>query len=308
VSRSTGQVAFCATAPGADVGDRLAQSELWAMDFDGQDVRPLAAPGLSCAEPAFAPDGGTIAFTVDETGANPPRFSIWVVSAEGRDEQRLSSQSDEWSRFGPQWIDANRLVYAASAEDGRSTLFVFNTASTAEQDIGADLVRGETYQSLGRPLVAPDGGAIAVEGLRPSGAGADLLLIGPDGEALPNQGQIAGGYWNRPLAWGTDGTLFYMTTACASDVAQSYTLRTRSLAGGDDSLIASGATLGGFGSFAAADKGLAYVALDHAPAGPRGPLQIDPQSQSALWFWDVGGMGGRARLVSAQSAIGAVAP
>jgi hypothetical protein len=307
-SQAASQVAFCATAPGADVGDRLAQSQLWSIDFDGKNVQSLASQGLSCAEPAFSPDGKTIAFTVDETGANPPRLSLWTVSASGGDEQRLTAQGDEWSRFGPQWIDGGRLVYAAQAEDGRSTLFVFNTANGSVRDIGAELMKGEAYQSLGGPLAAPDGTAIAVEGLRANDAGADQLRIDPNGELLPSQGQIAGGYWNRPLAWSADGMLFYLTTACPSDVAQTYALHARALKDGDDRLIAAGATLGGFGSFAAPGNGLAYVTLEHVPAGSRGPLRIDPQSQSTLWFWDVGGGGARAKLVSAQSAIGSIAP
>ena len=55
----------------------------------------------------------------------------------------------------------------------------FRTARTAdgtEQDIGADLVKGDRYQALGRPLAAHDGSAIAVEGLRANSDGADLQV------------------------------------------------------------------------------------------------------------------------------------
>lgn len=306
-SAAAKQVAFCATAPGVDVGDRLAQSTLWSIGFDGKNVQELASQGLSCAGPSFSPDGKSIAFTVDETGANPPRLSVWTISADGGGERRAIAVGDEWSRFGPQWLDGKRLVYAAAAEDGRSTLFLLSVDSGAEQDIGADLLKGDTYRALGRPLVAPDGSAIAVEALRANGAGAALLLIGPDGEVVSNQDPIAGGYWNRPLAWSADGTLFYLNSACASEVAQSYALRARVLKDGSDRLVAAGTALGGFGGFAAAGKGLAYVTLDRAAPGPRGPLAIDAQSPSALWFWDVGGTGVRAKLVGAPGAITSIA-
>jgi hypothetical protein len=304
---ATGQVAFCAIAPGADVGDQLAPSVLWSIDLDGKNAQALAVRGRTCAEPAFAPDGKTIAFVADETGATPPRLSIWTVASGGGSEQRITPNDDEWSRFGPQWLDSTQLVYAAAAEDGRSTLFV-RAANGAEQDIGADLVKGERYQALGRPLAAPDGSAIAVEGLRANADGADLLLIDATGAVLPNQGQIGNGYWNRPLAWNTDGTLFYLSIACASEVAQSYTIHTRALKDGADKLIAAGTSLGGIGQFAAVDQGVAYVTLANAPAGPRGPLSIERSSPSALWFWDIGGSGARGKLAEAQSAISDIAP
>jgi hypothetical protein len=304
---TAGRVAFCAIAPGADVGDQLAPSVLWSIDMDGKDAQALAVRSRTCAEPTFSPDGKTIAFVADETGATPPRLSIWTVAASGGGEQRVTSADDEWSRFGPQWLDSSRLVYAAAAEDGRSTLFV-RAANGAEQDIGADLVKGERYQALGRPLAAPDGSAIAVEGLRANAVGADLLLIDTTGAALPSQGQIGNGYWNRPLAWSSDGTLFYLSTSCASEVAQGYTIHSRALADGTDKTIAAGTTLGGLGQFTALDKGLAYVALAQSPPGPRGPLAMDRVSPSTLWFWDIGGSGGRAKLAEATSAIGELAP
>jgi dipeptidyl aminopeptidase/acylaminoacyl peptidase len=306
-SQVAGRVAFCAIAPGADVGDQLAPSVLWSIDLDGKDAQALAVRGRTCAEPTFAPDGKTIAFVADESGATPARLSIWTVATSGGDEQRVTSADDEWSRFGPQWLDGSRLVYAATAEDGRSTLFV-RTANGAEQDIGADLVKGDRYQALGRPLAAPDGSAIAVEGLRANTDGADLLLIDATGAAIPSQGQIGSGYWNRPLAWNADGTLFYLSTACASDVAQNYTIHTRVLKDGTDKLIAAGTTLGAIGQFATVDQGMAYVTLTRASAGPRGALSIESSSASALWFWDIGGSGARGKLAEAQSAISDIAP
>jgi hypothetical protein len=306
-SAAANQVVFCATAPGADVGDRGAPRSLWLIGFDGKNAQNLPLQDQSCADPAFAPDGKTIALTVDETGANPPRLSIWTIRTDGSAEQRATAADDEWSRFGPQWLDAKRLVYAAAAEDGRSTLFL-RTDSGAEQDIGADLVKGDIYQSLGRPSVAPDGNAIAVEALRANGSGADLLLIDTTGALLANQNQINAGYWNRPLAWNDAGTLYYLTTDCANAAAQSYAIHARTVKTGDDRVVVAGTTLGGIGSFTANAKGLVYVTLARASSGPRGPLAIDPDSASTLWFWDIGGTGARAKLADAPSAIGALAP
>jgi Tol biopolymer transport system component len=301
-SSAADMVAFCRAAPGAAPDDELAPSTLWTMKPDGSEAAEAAAAGHSCAEPAFAPDGTTIAFAVDDTGATPPRYSIWSVPTAGGDPQPVTSASDEWSRFGPQWLADGRLIYAAMAEDGRSTLFV-HSADGTEADVGANLVVGDRYRALGRPLAAADGSMVAVEGLRATRDGADLVLLDAKGAEVMT---IGDGYWNRPLTWGADGTLFYLKSSCASAVAQGYVLHARGKSG-DDRPIANGDTLGGLGAFAAVGKGLAYVALTHAPPGPRGPLAIDRSSASALWFWDVSG-GGRAKLVEANSAILDLAP
>src|SRR5262249_29651861 len=123
-------------------------------------------------------------------------------------------------RFGPQWLGNDQLIYAATAEDGRSTLFLHGS-DAQETDIGAALVLGNRYRALGRPLVAPDGSMIAVEGLRANASGADLVLLDAKGAELNT---IGGSYWSRPLAWNADGTLFYLNSACASDVALDYSL------------------------------------------------------------------------------------
>jgi hypothetical protein len=295
-------VAFCRAAPGAAPDDLRAPSTLWTIKSDGSEPVEVAAVGRACATPTFSPDGQTIAFAVDESGATPAHSAIWIVPSESGDPQRLTPEGDEWSRLAPQWLAGNRLVYAAEAEDGRSTLFLYRPEGL-EEDIGAGLVLGDRYRALGRPLAAPDGSMVAIEGLRATKDGADLVLLNTDGKEVA---MIGDGYWTRALAWGADGTLFSITTACPSAVAQSYAIFARPKSG-DSRLIASGDTLGGFGSFSASGSGLAYVTLAHAPASPRGPLAIDRASDSALWFWDVGG-GGRARLIEAPNAIDGLAP
>lgn len=336
VSAATGEVAFCAAAPGADAGDTLASSTLWAMTADGMDHRPIPISGRSCAFPSFSPSGARVAFAADETGAVPPRLSIYTVALSGdAAEQRLTAPQDEWSRFAPQWLGEDRLVYAAASEDGRSTLFL-READGTERDIGANLlvaklgpddsgapaataVRGTAtptatpiivsggarYRALGWPMASPDGSMIAVEAYRLDETGADLLLLDANGHELPGQSPIAGSvqqgpYWNRPVAWAADGTLYYLTTECFSQAAQSYALVARS--GGADREVARGVSLGGFGEFAAVEGGLAYVTLEGPPAGPFGPLRVARSSPSTLWFWDLAG-GGRDRLAQSDTAI-----
>lgn len=189
VSPDRSTLAFCRAAPGLDPADAElpVPSALWVSDADGQNARPLAQVGVSCADPAFSPDGATIAFAVDETGATPVQRALYTVPVAGGQARRLEEGVDEWSRFAPQWLAGGALVYAAEAQDGRSTLFL-RDASGNTRDIGAAvLVRQNAaapYAALGRPLAAPDGSRFAVEALRSDAPGADLIILDANGDLL----------------------------------------------------------------------------------------------------------------------------
>lgn len=308
-------IAFCATAPGAVAADAAAASTLWVLELDTGSVRQLTPPprGRSCADPVMSPDGTTIAYAVDESGIAPPQLRIFSVQVfPGAPAVALTPSGDEWSRYAPQWLDDARLVYAATAEDGRSTLFLREPDGT-ELDIGMALLvsgtggqRSTRYDGFGRPLAAPDGGAIAVEAFRIDRSGADLLILNRSGAEIERLSPIASGFWNRPVAWSADGALYYLSTACASDAVYEYTLHARS-ADGADRLLAAGIATGDLGVFAAHQNALAYVTFDRMPEGSGGPLRVTPDDPAALWYWDLA-RNARARLAETNRAITALAP
>ncbi|PDW01527.1 hypothetical protein CJ255_18700 [Candidatus Viridilinea mediisalina] len=195
VSPDGNSIAFCRAAPGLDPGDAElpVPSALWIMNVDGSNQRMLAQVGVSCADPAFSPDSGTLAFAVDETGAMPIKRAIYIVSTtRGGTARRLGSSGDEWSRFAPQWLQGGGIIYAAEAQDGRSTLFFRRTPSQSEEDVGADLlVRADghaPYAAFGRPLAAQDGSRVAVEALRSDAPGANLLILDARGTLIDTLG------------------------------------------------------------------------------------------------------------------------
>lgn len=81
VSPDAQTIAFCRTQD-ADVlpNPQTAPGALWLMDSDGSNQRVLTRPGYNCTNPAFSPDGSLIAFSVDESGVQPPVRSIWVTA------------------------------------------------------------------------------------------------------------------------------------------------------------------------------------------------------------------------------------
>lgn len=293
----TNMLAFCRAAPGAAPDDLRAPSTLWLSDGDGKDAVEVYSEGRTCASPDFSPDGSYVVFVVDESGATPPHTSIWVIASESGEAQRLTPEGDEWSRYAPQWLAGNRLVYAAEAEDGRSTLLMYRPEG-AELDIGAELVFGDRYSKLGLPLASPDGTLVAIEAYRATKAGTDLVLLNEDGDEVEVLGD---GYWNRALAWNEDGTLYSMTTICPSSIVHSYAIFARDK-DGKSTLVANGDTLGGFGSFSANGSGLAYIQYATIDAGLRGPEVMPRSSASTLWYWDVESSA-RSALVKQNRAI-----
>jgi hypothetical protein len=307
VSPDGQQLAFCRTGPGADPANaNESPGDLWTMAADGKGARLLARVGFNCADPAFSLDGSQVAWSVDETGVRPALRAVWVVQAGGGRALRVSGEGDEWSRSAPQWLEGNTLVYAADSPDGRSTLFL-RPAGGGERDIGAELVVGERYARLGRPLAARNGKLFAVEAQRVREPGSDLVLIDAAGAEQEVVGEAGSGsaavrpYWIRPLAWGNDGSLLYLTSDCLSTLVQNYSLHQRSSTG-NDQVLASGTSLGALGSVTAVNGGITYVLLQRPSPGARGPLAVEPRSPSALWLWDFDG-NTRSELHSAERAI-----
>ncbi|MGQ9480001.1 TolB family protein [Chloroflexus sp.] len=193
VSSGGDYLAFCRAEPGLDPADAVlaVPSTLWLLPRAGGEAQPLAQVGVSCADPVFSPDGATIAFAVDETGAIPTQWTIYTVPVSGGEPERVEAALDEWSRFMPQWLSGGRLVYRAEAPDGRSALFL--RLPTGEvRDVGAELLTDERlvvrYRGFGALIASPNGEYVAVEALRADDPGADLLILDSAGQLVERIG------------------------------------------------------------------------------------------------------------------------
>jgi TolB protein len=76
--------------------------DIWVMNADGSDARPLIASGASEQGPAWSPDGRTIAYQSDR-GAPPNYARIWLARSDGSRRHLLTRRLGErpvWSKRG----------------------------------------------------------------------------------------------------------------------------------------------------------------------------------------------------------------
>lgn len=282
VSRDGKQLAVCQELRGFGDAAYGVPGSLVLMNADGTNQRTLAV-GRACADPAFSPDGSRLAWVFDLAGAPPAARTVLTVSVLGGTPESAAT-GDEWERLAPQWLNDTTLLYQGQAADGRSVLF--RASNGDEQEISAGFVRGDRYRAVGPPLVAPDGKLIALEALRAEGTGAALLVIDSTGAIKQ---ELDDPFYSRPLTWDDDGALYYLTTACASDLVNDYELRL--LSGSSSRVVSAGRSLSELGSFVAIGKQLAYIAYADPSPGPFGGLRVPERGESSLWLRQVGGEG-----------------
>jgi hypothetical protein len=194
------------------------QSDLYAVSIDGGRPRRLTRHARA-ADPDVAPDGRTIACTVQLTG----RRAIATMPMPGRGETGepvplLSEEDTEWS--GPRWSPDGRTIAAerrrlggpseivvldvatrsvravvsssparnagpAWSADGRSLFFASDRDGGPFRIFRIDLASGETVRLAGTgdgaefPTVSPDGRTLAFVGYTPEGH--DLFSIALEG-------------------------------------------------------------------------------------------------------------------------------
>ena len=95
--------------------------DIWTVAADGTDERRLTEHSLGDFEPAWSPDGSSIAFisTRDDTADpdyGPYTSEVYVMNADGSDERRLTD--DVMYDYGLSWApDGTWIAFAASCDD-----------------------------------------------------------------------------------------------------------------------------------------------------------------------------------------------
>jgi WD40-like Beta Propeller Repeat len=176
-------------------GRRTILSEIVVVQRDGSGERTLLrartgprGPSVSLGEPAWSPDGRTIAYTrVREDRRSDSQLELRAMGADGHGDRLLARDgaSADWSP------DGSRIAYVSVRDrNGRrcepdecfyaSELYVLDVASGAQ----FRLTNGKGYED--DPDWSPDGGWIAFASDRnyPAGENPELYSIRSDGACL----------------------------------------------------------------------------------------------------------------------------
>jgi hypothetical protein len=318
--RSNQVILTIADAPGAPLGDdplgktsgrQLVPSQPVVFDGNGDILRldngsviALSTTLALESDAALSPNRARVAFCRAAPDSLPEQGALWVSDIDGRNERLVA---DVGGCVDPAWsVDGRTLAFAApwSSSPPLSFRLWQVRASGGEPEAVSGLdewsrrdphVLPSGYRSVGSAVVAPDGTSIAVEAIRADG-GADVLVLDERGAET---GRIAGQWWVRPLAWGTDGTLYYLSVTCRNGLVLAYELH--SLNGANDTTLAKGGSLGDIGAAVATDDGLLYVRSVVGGADPRGPRPT-LSAPSEIWLLEPQS-GARSRLLSAADGI-----
>jgi TolB protein len=94
--------------------------EIYLMDYDGYDQKPLTANRSLNLTPTWSPDGRALAYISYRTGT-PSLFRAFIY--EGRGDTLVSGQG---MTFSPAWSPDGKQIAFSSTRDGNSEIYVVN--------------------------------------------------------------------------------------------------------------------------------------------------------------------------------------
>ena len=199
----------------AFVSTRDGDYSIYEMNADGAGQRRLTSSDTDSStpqavffqlEPAWSPDGTSIAFSSRRGGA----FDIFVMTADGTGTKRLTSAKQDDSR--PTWSPSGRSIAFARTGD----IYVMNPDGSGVRRIS------DKSAEESEPAWSPDGGWIAYVRRTPGTPVQEVWLMRPNGSA--RRAVTSGGAKAYAPAWSPDGKRIVFSSNQDGEVFELYTV------------------------------------------------------------------------------------
>lgn len=158
--------------------------EVWSMDFNGRDPRPLIQNGRTNLSPAWSKDGKTIYYT----SASVVDWNLWKTDENGRSKQVTSFPG---SALGPTMHPDGKHMVISLSKDGNAELYLI----TMDGKVEKRLTKKSTIEIA--PSVSPDGNKICYS----SGLLGNLHIYVMDLATLNSERLTRVGTLNDSCAW-----------------------------------------------------------------------------------------------------------
>ncbi|RIJ27166.1 amidohydrolase family protein [Henriciella mobilis] len=148
--------------------------DIYRLPISGGEADALTRGLALDTQPVFSPDGGSIAFLSDRSGAE----NLWIMDRDGANVRQISFHDDNPVWISPEWgPDGNTITVSRFWSDRNAyELWQFDTAPGAMgrvlRSTGPDTEEGEPVSSLGAQF-APDGRTLYLASLSEETAAFD---------------------------------------------------------------------------------------------------------------------------------------
>ena len=183
-------------------------SEIYVMDADGSNPQNLTNDPHDDRYPSWSPDGKRIAFASSRVafdGKIPQSLEIYVMDADGRNQQRLTD-SPFFDDRHPSWSpDGKRIVFGARREDHFETKFAITyEIYVMDADGGNQQRLTENRKNDWGPSWSPDGKRIVFASDRKGDlVNIEIYVMDADGGNLQNLTNNR--VHDRFPSWSSDG-------------------------------------------------------------------------------------------------------